>query len=453
MTAGTRPEGGAGGLGRRAGAVLLAVVAAACLAACGGDDEVVGLDRVGSADAPKALRLQLNASFSPQSSTPEHAEGFRKLYEAWARRHPEWRIDLTIIPDSQGTFQQARLLEQARVGEAPDCANVDSFAVPLFIEQGALKPVDQEFTREQIRELFPYVREQITGPDGRIYAWWWDTDLRVLYRRADLVPRAPRTWDELIDAALAAKERDPSVEGYLFNGGRWEGTFNDHLGYFFSQGGELLDDEGRPVFAEGRNREAMLEVLRFMARTVQTGAAPRRVSTVGDYDEFQTGAAGGTLAMFLGGSFQWPTLEAALPEDVFATWRVSALPGRTAGQTATSTGGWTVAALSDDPEAVAACMSIVKEIYLGPANELTGRLPTSTRLFDTLETFRTPVYRTFRRLLETGQARPGFAIYPELSNQMQIAMGDVLTGGLSPEEALDRAAERVAQSYERQVGR
>ncbi len=113
MTSGTSSDRRGGGRWTVARAVWCALLAAACLAGCGGDDEIVGLDRVGADAAPKQLRLQLNASFSPQSSTPAHAEGFRRLYTAWARRHPEWRIDLTIIPDSQGTFQQARLLEHA----------------------------------------------------------------------------------------------------------------------------------------------------------------------------------------------------------------------------------------------------------------------------------------------------------------------------------------------------
>ncbi len=93
-------------------AVVLAAVA--CLAGCGGDDEIVGLDRVGAGGASKQLRLQLNASFSPAVLHAGARRGLPpRLSTAWARRHPEWQIDLTIVHDSQGTFQQARLLEHA----------------------------------------------------------------------------------------------------------------------------------------------------------------------------------------------------------------------------------------------------------------------------------------------------------------------------------------------------
>jgi multiple sugar transport system substrate-binding protein len=165
------------------------------LASAGGarGDELLTIERVGRAAAPKVLKLQINASYSPQASTPSIAKGFRQLFVDWAKEHPEWRLDLNIIGGNMTTTEQARLLEKARVGTAPDCANVDSFTIPLFIEQGVLQPLDKYFTKEQLGDLFPNVRKVMTGPDGHVYAWWWSTDLRVLYRRTDLVPEAPKT--------------------------------------------------------------------------------------------------------------------------------------------------------------------------------------------------------------------------------------------------------------------
>jgi multiple sugar transport system substrate-binding protein len=437
----------AGGGRRGVPALLLCGALAATLSACGGGNDLVTIDRVGRADAPKTLTVQLNASYSPQASTPEVAAGFKKLFTAWAKKHPEWRLDLNIIGGTMTTTEQARLLQKAKVGQAPDCANVDSFTIPLFIEQGVLKPVDKYFTRQQVADLFPYVRKVITGPDGHIYAWWWSTDLRVLYRRTDLVPRAPRTWDELIAAAKAAQKKDPNVDGYLFNGGRWEATTFDNLGYFWSQGGKLLDDHGAPVFAKGANRTDMLNVFRFLRRTITSGVSPSRVTTFNTYDEFSTAAQAGTVATFLGGSFQWPTMQSLLPKDEFKKWAVSELPGRRPGETATGTGGWSMAAFSDDPQKVAACMDIVKSIYAGPGNTVTGELPTSQRLYDNLKAFQAPIDKTFRRFLRHAEPRPGLSIYPSLSNELQIAIGRVLTGAATPEAALDSAGDRVDQTY------
>ncbi|HET6546974.1 MAG TPA: extracellular solute-binding protein [Solirubrobacter sp.] len=426
---------------------LVALLVVLALAGCGGGDSLLTIDRVGRADAPKVLKLQINAAYSPQAPTPSVAEGFKKLFVAWARKHPDWRIDLNIIGGSMTTTEQARLLEKAKVGEAPDCANVDSFTIPLFIEQGVLQPLDRYIGKDRLDDLFPYVRRVMTGPDDHVYAWWWSTDLRVIYRRKDLVPKAPRTWDELIAYAKAAERKDPKVDGYLFNGGRWEATTFDNLGYFWMQGGKLLDDQGRPVFAEGDNRRAMLNVFKFLRRTITSGVTPSRVTTFSTYDEFAAAAQAGSVAMFLGGSFQWPTIKEQLGK-AFDQWEVSELPGMHPGQTATGTGGWSMAAFSKDPEKVAACVDIIKSIYAGPGNSVTGELPTSAKQYDTLKAFQEPIFKTFRRYLQHAQPRPGLSIYPTLSNQLQIAIGNVLTGGATPEQALDTAGDRVEQTYE-----
>ena len=179
---------------------------------------------------------------------------------------------------------------------------VDSFQLALFVQNGVLQPLDAFFSKEEIDDLFPFIREGITGTDGHIYAWWWGTDLRVLYYNTDIVQTPPQTWEELQAAALEAAET--GVDGVLFNGGRWEGTTFDWLANFWAQGGELVDDSGKPIFGEGENREKMLKALNYFKGLVDSGAAPKRVATIKTYDDFNAAAHRGTAAMFFGGHWQ-----------------------------------------------------------------------------------------------------------------------------------------------------
>src|SRR3954451_674348 len=100
--------------GERRWACIL--VSALALAGCGGGDQLITIDRVGKPDAPQVLKLQMNASYSPQASTPSIAKGFRQLFIDWANKHPQWRLDLNTIGVNMTTTDQARLLEKARVG-------------------------------------------------------------------------------------------------------------------------------------------------------------------------------------------------------------------------------------------------------------------------------------------------------------------------------------------------
>ena len=198
----------------------------------------------------------------------------------------------------------------------------------------------------------------------------------------------------------------------LFNGGRWEGTTFDWLANFWAQGGELVDDSGKPIFGEGENRDKMLKAMNYFKGLVDSGAAPKRVATIKTYDDFNAAAQSGTTAMFFGGHWQHFQLQAAMPPDAFAKWAVAELPGPTPDQRATGTGGWTVAAFSEDPAKIEACASLMREVYMGPANEAGGDLPTRESLFASLPKFQDPYYAKLKRIPGARPCPPGRADLP-----------------------------------------
>ncbi len=96
------------------------------------------------------------------------------------------------------------------------------------------------------------------------------------------------------------------------------------------------------------------------------------------------------------------------------------------------------------------CMEFTKDVYAGDMNAFTGQLPTSPKLFDTIDKFNAPIYDKFRTMLEHGEARPGVPVYPSMSEELQIAIGTVLTEESTPEEALDKAYKASLAAYEEQ---
>jgi multiple sugar transport system substrate-binding protein len=415
-------------------------------AAAASAQSLVTIDRVGDPDAPNVLTVRTNPNQSPNSPTPGQKAEFEKVWQKFAEAHPDWQLQFEFFSQDIGG-EHARLLEQARAGRAPDCVGVDSFQLALFIQNGVLKPLNEFFSQEEIDDLFPFISEGITGPDGQIYAWWWGTDLRILYHNTDFIPEPPDTWDEMQAAAVKASEQ--GKEGVLFNGGRWEGTTFDWLANFWAQGGELVDDTGKPIFGEGENREKMLKALNYFKGLVDSGAAPQRVATIKTYDDFNAAVLAGTAASFFGGHWQYFQLQEAMEPDAFAKWSVAELPGPTPDERSTGTGGWTFAAFTDDPAKIEMCATLIREVYMGPANEVIGDLPTRESLFETLPKFQDPYFGKLKEYLVNGHARPGVPIYPEISNQIQIMMGEVLSGSKEPEAALDGAWERVMAAYDK----
>ncbi|MBB3383810.1 MULTISPECIES: extracellular solute-binding protein [unclassified Rhizobium] len=407
--------------------------------------ELATKDRIGLADAPKTLTVRLTND-SPNNADPAIAQGYQKLFVDFIKKHPDWKLQMQFMSADIGT-EQAKMLEQAKAGNAPDCAAVDSFVLSQFMVNHVLADFTPYFSKDEVADLFPFIRNGITDKDQTIRAWWWDTDLRVLYRNKSIVPDAPQTWDDLKKAGIASVKE--GMEGILFNAGRYEGSTFDWLANYWALGGKLVDDSGKPVFGEGENKEKFLKALTYYKDLVDSGAAPKRVTTIGNYDDLNAAAAAGTTALFIGGNWQLAQLKATLDADEFANWTFSPIPGPTADQRSTGTGGWTIASFSKDKAKVEMCANLARDIYMGPGNALQQQLPTRKSLFDKYEVFATEANKTFAEALANGQARPGAPIYPEISNQIQIMMGDVLSGTKQPEEALNAAFKATMEAYKR----
>lgn len=419
---------------------LLATTAPAVVHA----QDLITRNRVGPADAENSLTFRLTA-FDLYSADQATSEAFEEMFTDFIRANPGWRID-TQLQTGAIAQEQARIIEQTRAGRGPDCAMIDSSQLATFKEAGLLSPMTAFFSQEEIDDLFPFVRDGVTDENGDIVALWWFTDLRVLYRDVTLVPDPPQTWSELQDAAIAVAEQ--AREGILFNAGRDEASAFDWLAHFWAQGGELVDDAGRPVFFEGENREKFLTAVQFYADLVESGAAPRRVTALSSYDDLLASAAAGSTGMFIGGNWMYGQIQNTLPPEQAANWAVSELPGPTVDARATGTGGWTIAALTDDPAKVEICAGIA-QLYAGPGNAFQRLLPTSASLYDAYEEFAGPEFVVFADALQNGRARPGVPIYPEISNQIQILLGNVLSGAATPEDALDAAATEVMDAFGR----
>jgi multiple sugar transport system substrate-binding protein len=409
------------------------------------DQNLAAPNRIGLPSAPNTLSVRLNTS-SPGNGDPAVAKGYQDLFVEFIKKHPDWQLQMQIETQDIGN-EQAKMLEEAKAGNAPDCAAVDSFVLGQFKLNHVLSDLSPYFSKEEVADLFPFVREGVSDKDGKIYAWWWNTDLRVLYRRTDMVPTAPVTWDELKAAGVASTKK--GMEGVVFNGGRYEGAIIDWLSNYWDLGGKLVDDSGKPVFGDETNKPIFLKAMGYYKDLVDSGAAPKRVTTIANYDDLNAAAAAASTALFIGGSWQLAQLKSMLEPDQFSQWAFSPLPGPTPDKHITATGGWTIASLSKDPKKVEMCAALIHDVYMGQGNALEQALPTRASLFNAYPIFATPANQAFAADLKSGQARPRAPIYPEISNQIQILMGDVLSGSKQPEEALDTAYQAALAAYKR----
>ena len=424
-----------------ASAILIAVAA----------ESLVTPVRIGRPDAPTTLTVWAQQDYSHLAARPAIADTFTAIFEEWARTRPDVQLRLSVMPALE--LHKAKLQLAAQAGRLPDIASIDSFWMPLFLAGGYLQPLNDDWPEEDRRDFLPFTISTLSDASGRVFGLWHETDCRVLFYRRDLVPTPPRTWDELIDvASRVARERH--IAGYLYNAGRWEATVFDHLAMFWGQGGELVDGEGRPIFGEPPHRERMLRLFAFLRETVRSGASPTSVLASNDYQQLTAAATAGDVAMFLGGNWQLNDLRAGLRAEDFANWEIAPIPQANGATPSTGTGGWVWVVFTRDRERRRAAVEFIRDVerrdHAARISMATGHLPARRSVYRDYPFFsRDRWYQRFGEMLRYGRARPLVAVYPAISQALQIAIGDVISRAQAPDAAVDRAFDAARAEHAR----
>lgn len=412
-------------------------------------DIMITSDSVGYADATTELTWLPQEAFD--STNKPVAEYFKTQASEFVKKHPEVKIKLTAqtvnIQDAM-----AKLLIQASTGDAPDLASVDSFVLPSYWQY--LQPVDDVLAENNIPldSWFPFAQAMMK-PADKIVAMWIDTDVRMLYYQKSLMDKAPADWDELITKASELTEE--GYIGLLYPAGKNETTSCDIWPWFWAQGGQIVDDAGKPVFNEGANKEAMLNTLNFLKKTIDTGITPTRVTSFMTDGDMNTDVATGKVAMFIGGSWLAKQIGAIIGDDVFAeTYELANIPVMAGKEAVTTCGGWTCGVFAKDDTMRKLAAQFAIDVYIGDAGNdgftaATGNLPCRETTYDKSERFKTDaIAQRFKEALTYGKVRPGVEIYNYISTEFQVAISDVISGAETPEKAL----EKMAQNVDSQMG-
>ncbi|MFL5280389.1 MAG: extracellular solute-binding protein [Rhodopila sp.] len=394
-----------------------------------------------SAQAAASIQITwlANTPQSPHASAGPIRQWYSARIETWVKQHPDVQIEVEYL-GTDINLGMTQLQERVAAGRAPDVASIDSFFLPRFFDR--LQPLDPYV--HDVDDFMPFVQRGMRGPDGKLKALWVNTDVRVLCYRKDLVPTPPKTWDELL--ALAPSLRKNGLIPYVFPGGRGEASVMDHLPMLWTQGGRLIGADGKPVFGDGTNREALIQILAFLRKTVVSEASPVRVASFRFEADMYPDILRGNVAMFLGGSW--------IPKQLHdlgdrTTWSMAAIPMRSATGPSTVAGGWTYGVFTPDPVKQRLIVDFVNFIAAGPegmigAVSAQGNLPTRISVADSEAPYlQVTVTKVAVEMLRAARARDTAAIYPTVSANLQVAIADVITGQESPEVAIDHAFRNV----------
>ena len=403
------------------------------------------------------LKIWAPANFTPASGLLETAETYRDLYKRFEEQNPDIQIKVENLRGSTEALQQ--ILTAASAGNLPDLGVLDGFWVVRLVEAGVLQPLNTLWLPDDRSDFYPDVIDPVTV-DGNIYAVWFHNAWRGFFYNVDVLEdlgydNPPATWDAFLKFGKTVKER--GQHAVMLPCSRAEYTTLHMLPMYWGLGGRLVDDAGAPVFFEGENRAALEKVYQLYRDLVVDGLMPVAVNTMHEkaiLPFFYTNEA----VMVAESSSRIQQIMTDRPEMKGKLGAANyPLP---AGKTAVPVlVGWTWGMFAKDPAHQEAAWRFVQFMTstenLGRLNEVQGHLPVRKSIWNRDYFAQNPLMRQFKEIFDASgmRPRPPVAIYPAISDALRTQMGDVLSGKLTPAQAVDNAREMAMEEYHRMTKR
>ncbi|MCU1547348.1 MAG: transporter substrate-binding protein [Arthrobacter sp.] len=166
----------------------------------------------------------------------------RPLIEKWNAAHPDEKVTFKEQTD-QADQQHDDLVQNFQAKNANyDVVSVDVVWTAEFAAKGWLQPLKDKMALDTSAMLKPTVES--ASYKGTLYAAPQNSDGGILYYRKDLVPTAPKTWDEMMGMCSIAKENN--IGCFAGQYAKYEGLTVNASEAINSANGSVLDKDGKP---------------------------------------------------------------------------------------------------------------------------------------------------------------------------------------------------------------
>jgi multiple sugar transport system substrate-binding protein len=398
-----------------AGAALLG------LSACGGGDDAAGGGRkvvlAASTDQRELLRKPL-AQF-------QAAHGVTVEYR-------------TMPADTGAYFDQIRTQFQAGSDDIDVIAGDVSWPAQLAAH-GWLADLTPRLAPAARAAFLPATIAANTYR-GKLYGVPWFNDAGFLYYRKDLLEKAgyggpPETWQELQEMALKVKADTKILNGYVFQGARYEGGTVNGTEFVRSSGGDVLRN-GKVVIGE----PAAVRGLQIARGLVASGASP---ASVAEFKEDESaGSFVGGKAVFLR---SWGYLYSVVSDKTQSKLSrsqvgVTELPVAQQGLPHVNVGGGWNLFLNRESRRKDLAWSLITYLAAEPQQRIWATegslMPTLTGLYGDAEVLGTmPVLGRARTVVPHTTTPPISPYYADMSLAMAKHFNASLRGAEPPEQA------------------
>jgi ABC-type glycerol-3-phosphate transport system substrate-binding protein len=358
------------------------------------------------------------------------------LVREFEAANPGVRVEMETLTWASG-FE--KIVVAIASNKAPDLVELGSTWVPKFAAEGALRDLTGD-----VADLRGSLVQWESGMRGeRAYAIPWLVGTRVLFANRDLLERAgagavaPATWDALLTASRRIHAPDRGVYGFGMNAGERHVLYKKFLPFVWSNGGDVLDAQGRPALSEARSVEA----LAYYKSLVPYSLLERQ-------DQLDLAFEEGKLGFTISGG--WLGKRLAEKGDAIR-WAIAPLPKpRPDAPPSASFAGAEMLAIPASSQHAADALRLARFLVDGRralviAEREKSVLPAATDSTVAAYYDAHPDERVYLDVLKTAKAPPAHAAWVEMQEALNVAIEEVLFGRAEPSAALARADSVIAR--------
>ncbi|USR90818.1 ABC transporter substrate-binding protein [Phormidium yuhuli AB48] len=364
------------------------------------------------------------------------------LVERFEEENPDIRLEIVEGPNATNLVEDLYTSAFLLGDSIYDLVYMDIVWTPKFAAAGWLDPLDDRVSEEELSE---FLEGDVEGGrfEGQLYRMPFRSDAGMLYYRSDLLEEngfeAPDTTEELIEISRALQDQGAVEWGYVWQGRQYEGLAAVFVEILEGHGGFWVDPDTEEV---GLDEPEAIAAMEFLVQTIDDGISPRGVTTYQEEEARRFFQNGRTVFMR-----NWPYVWTLANEDnspVQGKIAIKPMVHEAGFNPGACQGGWGLALVKDSPHKEEAWRviefitseSAQKEFVLN-----TGYVPSRRSLFNDPEIVEK--YSHYPDLLEVQEQsvlRPPIAQYAQASDILQRNISSALTGRVSPQRAMERAA-------------
>lgn len=367
----------------------------------------------------------------------EEAKSLPTIAEDFMKENPDIKVNVQALPWDTA---HDKLLTAVASKSGPDVVQMGTTWIPEFASANAL--MDLSSYVEQYPEINQdnfYPGSVVTGTYEDAYVGVpWYIDTRVLYYRSDLLEEvgykeAPKTWEELADAAQKLAARGEGKYGISLD------PKEQSLGFMFARqnGSQLFDENNTPLF----NQPEFVEAVEYLDSFFKNGSNATDIGL----DAIQGLKGEGIVPMFISGPWMVKMINEQAPE-LEGKWATAVLPAKENNVSTLGGSNLSVFQYTKQPEAALKFIAYMSkpETQL-KWMELTTSMPSTQKAWEDEALQSDANYKVIGEQLATAQPMPIMKEFEEIAQNFLTSFEKIYRGKVDVQTEMDAFNKKAEQ--------